>query len=327
MNAVPTIEDIKAALDVPAAWRWLNLPGTPGKCCASPLRPDKSPSFSVYADGRKWRDHATGDGGDVLDFIARALDRPLPEAIAWARERMGHAPPLPRPALLRPPASAAVMPALREGTAEELRALSELRGIRGEALATAQRAGLLRFTEHRGRVAYCITDNARRIVEGRRLDGQFWPGARGGPGHKCHAWGSGKTWPVNVDAVATADKVAFCEGSADLLAAVALIEREGATGVCAVTMLGAGNGIAAEALPAFRGKIVRLYPHADGKGLDAARRWTRALRDAGAARVDALDFSGLTLTDGTPGKDLNDYLRCGADSWEAHPKFRNPILP
>lgn len=325
--SAPSIADIKETLAIPEAWQWLNLPGAPGKCCASPFRPDKSPSFSVYADGKKWRDHATAEGGDLLDFIARALDRPLPEAIAWARERMGHAPPLPQPAPSRPAASAVVMPALREGTAKELRALSELRGIRAEALATAQRAGLLRFTEHRGRVAWCITDNARRIVEGRRLDGQLWPGPRGVPGHKCHAWGSGKTWPVNVDALGAADKVAFCEGAPDLLAAVALIEREEATSVCAVTLLGAGNGIAAEALPAFRGKVVRLYPHADSKGLDAARRWALALRDAGAVRVDAFDFSGLTLTDGTPGKDLNDFLRCGADAWESYSKFRNPILP
>lgn len=325
--SAPSIADLKDALTIPQVWQWLNLPGTPGKCCPSPLRPDKNPSFSVFCDGRKWRDHASGDSGTVIDFIMRALDVSLPEALSWARERMGHAPP-PRPAAsVRAVAPPATLPELRAGTTEELRALAMLRRIPVESLFTAQKLGLLRFTSHRGRKAYCVTDSARRIVEGRRLDGLPWPGPPGTHGYKCHAWGHGKAWPVNVAGVAAAERVAFCEGAPDLLAAVELIRRESAADICAVTMLGAGAAIAAEALPSFRGKIVRLYPHADEKGHAAARRWALALRSAGAARVDAFDFAGLTLTDGTPGKDLNDYLSIGADAWEAFSKFRNPILP
>ena len=327
MTTAPTIEEVKAALDVPGVWRWLNLPGVPGKQCPSPFRPDKNPSFSVFAGGSKWRDHATGEGGDVLDFLKIALGCPLPAALAWAGERMGHFPPASPPSPPRSVPASSSIPALSEGTAEEIQALSALRGIRAEALAEAQRLGLLRFARWRGRVAYVITDAARRVAEGRRLDGLPWPGPHGAPGYKAHAWGAGKAWPLNLGAVFSVSKVAFCEGGPDLLAAVALIQQEQRADVCAVTMLGAGNGIAAEALSEFRGKTVRLFPHADEEGLRAAERWATALRAAGAARVDGFDFSGLSLTDGTPGKDLNDYLRCGADAWEAYPKFRNSILP
>jgi hypothetical protein len=38
----------------------------------SPLRQgDDKPSFSVYADGTKWKDHGTGDYGDVIDLAVK----------------------------------------------------------------------------------------------------------------------------------------------------------------------------------------------------------------------------------------------------------------
>jgi hypothetical protein len=53
---------------------------------------------------------------------------------------------------------------------------------------------------------------------------------------------------------------------------------------------------------------VRLFPHADEAGRKAAKEWARLLLDAGAARVDAFDLSGLMRADGEPGKDLCDVL-------------------
>ena len=66
------LSEIKAAYRIPAAWRDLGLPGQPGKCVPSPLRADHKPSFSVFEDGTRYKDHATGDGGDVFDFIRQA---------------------------------------------------------------------------------------------------------------------------------------------------------------------------------------------------------------------------------------------------------------
>jgi hypothetical protein len=43
-----------------------------GKSCHSPFRDDRNPSFSIFGDGRKWKDFGSGESGDVVDFIAKA---------------------------------------------------------------------------------------------------------------------------------------------------------------------------------------------------------------------------------------------------------------
>jgi hypothetical protein len=60
----------------PELWHRLGLPVTPRTSCRSPFREDKTPSFSIYANGRRWRDHgARADiGGDAVDFVAHALN-------------------------------------------------------------------------------------------------------------------------------------------------------------------------------------------------------------------------------------------------------------
>jgi hypothetical protein len=60
-----------AALTIPVLWERLGLPGhvTVNCCVRSPLREgDRSPSFSIYANGTRWKDHATGQGGDSFDL-------------------------------------------------------------------------------------------------------------------------------------------------------------------------------------------------------------------------------------------------------------------
>jgi DNA primase len=75
MNAVLSpLEAAKAQLSIPRLWAMLNLPGKPGRSYRSPFRQDRNPSFSVYDNGCKWKDHATGEGGDAIDFLARALN-------------------------------------------------------------------------------------------------------------------------------------------------------------------------------------------------------------------------------------------------------------
>lgn len=48
-------------------------------CC--PFHPDKSPSFTIYADDRRWFCFGCGLQGDVLDFVQRAYGVKLLEAI------------------------------------------------------------------------------------------------------------------------------------------------------------------------------------------------------------------------------------------------------
>jgi hypothetical protein len=58
-------------LTIPVLWEKLGLPGhVRERCCVrSPLRnDDRTPSFSIYAGGRRFKDHGTGEGGDAFDF-------------------------------------------------------------------------------------------------------------------------------------------------------------------------------------------------------------------------------------------------------------------
>ena len=69
-------------------WKIFGLDGSPGTSCKSPFREDKNPSFSVFEDGRKWRDHATGEGGDVVEFVKSALGGEHSDAREWLSERL-----------------------------------------------------------------------------------------------------------------------------------------------------------------------------------------------------------------------------------------------
>ena len=44
------------------------------KYTKAPSREDHRASFSIYAEGRRWRDFGNSDGGDAVDFVAHAAD-------------------------------------------------------------------------------------------------------------------------------------------------------------------------------------------------------------------------------------------------------------
>lgn len=59
-------------LPIPLLWQKLGLPGrvTENCCVKSPLRDDdRSPSFSIFAGGTRWKDHGLGIGGDSFDLF------------------------------------------------------------------------------------------------------------------------------------------------------------------------------------------------------------------------------------------------------------------
>jgi hypothetical protein len=72
---MPTDSRLKDAirrLPIPVLWQRLGLPGrVTEKCCVrSPLRDDdRSPSFSVFANGARWKDFGTGEHGDSFDLF------------------------------------------------------------------------------------------------------------------------------------------------------------------------------------------------------------------------------------------------------------------
>lgn len=322
---MPPIElpEMKRRYSIPMAWHDLGLAGAPGKCVCSPLRKDNSPSFSIWADGMKAKDFATGESFDVFDFVARARGCNTAEAIAFVRERLGVAREPRRPEPPPPPRPVPKLPPLRAPTNTELRQLAELRGFAIEALTLAHARGFLFCCELWGHAAWSLTDQRMQIVELRRVDCEKWPAFGRLPARKCHCLGHGKDWPIGTMESAPFGKIAWVEGAPDFLAALHFLRAEGKTETVApVAILGASNrALAPEALAHFKGKTVCLYPHADDAGRAAARSWARQLKAAGAARVTAFDLSGLVKVDGTKGKDLADVALMSAESFESERKF------
>ena len=76
-------EKVFSAITIPRCWHALGLNGEPGKTCRTPWREDRSPSFSIYDESSKWKDHATGEGGNVIDFVMRATGRDFLPALEW----------------------------------------------------------------------------------------------------------------------------------------------------------------------------------------------------------------------------------------------------
>ncbi len=87
------IAEVTARLTPAVVWAALGLRGKPGRSIKSPLREDANPSFSVYENAGKWKwkDHASEEGGDLIDLIPKARDCSNEEALRFARELVGGA--------------------------------------------------------------------------------------------------------------------------------------------------------------------------------------------------------------------------------------------
>jgi DNA primase len=60
------------AITISEAWRRLNLSGEPNKSCCVPWRDDMHPSLSIYDNDRMFKDHGTGENGNVVKFVSLA---------------------------------------------------------------------------------------------------------------------------------------------------------------------------------------------------------------------------------------------------------------
>ena len=117
--------------------------------------------------------------------------------------------------------------------------------------------------------------------------------------------------------------IALVEGIPDFLAAHQVVIEEGRQGcVAPVSMLCASVSISNHALPLFKGKHVRLFPHADEAGVKAARKWSQQLKAAGVAKVDFYDFARVKVAPNEHVKDLCDLI-----GWrKSHPEYERKLL-
>ena len=318
------LEALKASYTVTDAWRDLPLSGNPGKICRSPFpaehrNGDVHPSFSVFQNGHRWKNHATGESGDVIDLVKKVLNVDTSTAVVWIEKRVGVT------RLDRAKRKAAGAPP--SAGHRDLRTLSQLRSIGEDALRLADERGFLDFGTLFGHRYWAIRDGRRKLTEYRRLDGQDWPAYRSIPARKSHCRGRGKDWPIGIREAESFERIAWVEGAPDFLAVFQFLLAEGKEdAVAPVAMLGAANHrINPKALRLFQGKTVCLYPHLDPAGQRSAVAWAQQLDGAGA-RVEAFDLSRCIKMDGTLGKDLNDVTSIDPDCFETERKFWE-VLP
>jgi hypothetical protein len=236
------------------------------------------------------------------------------------------------------------LPGLSRCKPEDIERLAALRGLSVPGVRAAaesfrrvaicqwpqwrsDRTGQWRMGEDAVR-SWVVLDESRWVAEYRRLDGGLYEIRRKGaevPDRiKCWSAGS-KTWPLGAGEIGRRSKVLLVEGGPDMLAAYHFLQGFDLLGeVAVVCMLGAGNRMAADALPAFHGKRVRILMDADepkGKegqkpkaaGLEAAARWQEQLTLAGAG-AETYSLYGLKKASGEPVKDLNDLALCDGET-------------
>lgn len=308
------------ALRIPELWEHLQLPGIPARSCRSPFRQDRNPSFSVYDDGRYWKDHATNEGGDAIAFYAAAHDG-MSRKEAWKAfcVMAGTLEPDGRPAIPRTlktqPASPPPVERLPDLSrthypgAAEIAAIAQLRHLSIEGVRLAAEMECLRMGRVHGHAVWIVTDASQRVATARRLDGQLFTYENGSTS-KSHALSS-KSMPVGLHGLGSpraGHAVMFCEGEGDFLAAFHFIALSGAGNLHPVAMLGRTQVLSPEACKALQGWRIRFYPHVDldGGGTMAAERWASNIPDA---ECDAYSFEGLRKADGSRVEDLNDCAR------------------
>ncbi len=282
-------------------WPALNLPGDPKPSCKSPFRDERTASFSIFDQGKAWKDHGTGECGDVIAFIQAATHWSHAEIRDWLMERLGIdypdgcvrvAPeaftPAPRPP--EPPKVITWPCELVMGSEVTWERFAKMRGLSYAGVWTMVHAGVLRFGTVDGHKCFIVTDNARRSAEIRRLDGRaFLNGKKAYP-----LPGVDKSWPVGAELIAKTESWAISEGASDYLHLFDLyVQYRKAGGKWIFTpmaLLGAGvKKLAPEIMTAAAGRTIILIPDGDEAGDGMASHWSDSFARAGAA-VEALNL-------------------------------------
>jgi hypothetical protein len=202
---------------------------------------------------------------------------------------------------------------LRAGSSHELYVTAADRNLTVEAIELAQVRGLLRYWDSDQGVAWVISDSSRVNAIGRLLNRKPW---RGGIKAK-NLPGSAAKRPIGLREASSYERIALVEGGPDTISAFhhALVDavHESLGVVC---MASSNADFGPEDLEFVAGKRIRIFPHRDEAGFNAALRWIKQLE--GIASISWFDFDGLTRTDGEPVEDLNDIASIDYDSWEAH---------
>ncbi len=289
-------------------WGPLGLSGDPKKCRKSPFRDDRKPSFSIYDDGRKFKDHGTGESGDVIDFVRLMLGCDYAGVRDFFGERLGidhldHYPAKSKKAApkTRTPRQIKWPKDLKRGGKAELERFSRSRGLSSRTAGYLKEAGIVIPCTLSGHDCYIVTDKTDRAAEIRRRDRELFGKSKAYP-----LSGVDKSWPVGLELLRESLPevgVMLLEGATDLISAYDLYIRYrrdhgGSQQWVPAALLGANcRNLHPEAIELIKGRYVRLVPDGDDAGEAMAKHWSQMLRQHGCI-VDVVSLgAGTDLTD------------------------------
>ena len=147
-SSTDLFKQAQESLTIAQAWVMLGLPGEPRPTCKSPFRDERTASFSIHADGKKWKDHGADIGGDVVEFIKNAIGGDYSAVREWLQPRIGiiEAPRVTNKPVM--PKSIQYPAATTEGTERHWRALAVARELYQTTAEILAKFGMVKFMHH-----------------------------------------------------------------------------------------------------------------------------------------------------------------------------------
>jgi hypothetical protein len=313
-NLGARISAAKESVSIADAWTRLGLPDPPpegNRLVRSPIREERTPSFSIFQGGRRWKDHGDRTSGDLLDFVQAATGEDGPAAIQRVLEWAGDVAPLsghgatsssPPPQSPTSPGKTRIIsderardirrferslwPEFHDPTQADIEQIARVRKLDACAVHAIASAGLLKVAKHNWERVFVIRE--KLFAQWRPLSGELFAGK-----HKALNFKGSEGAFVGACLLGTDKQPALLiEGCVGLLEAAALIggaKNGWAWTAVAATSSDSKFSAAPDLLAKLAGRRVRIIPDQDESGAKGAASWCDDLHAAGAS-VDFFDL-------------------------------------
>lgn len=280
----------------------------------SPFREDNNPSFGIYQkDGRwKWKDHATGEGGDELDFLMKHEGCEKGQAMRFYKDLAGIIETSTTP--VTEIKSVDWAPYREAFTQDRVNKLSEQRALSPAFCNGLVSKNLIGITND-GCVAFPAMDQHGQIIAGthrKTPDGKwsYTDGVKAG-------W-----YPYVMGDIRTAQSIYFFESQWDAMSAADSMEwladdTEAFSSVAFVSTRGAKNTKVLTNLPISNSAKVVIVPQHDKAGEEWVVECSKIVREKYQKSPYLVSFPETY-------KDINDWAKSGKNSLAIARAIENP---
>ena len=250
---------------------------------------DKNVSCVFWKDHKGIKCFGCGYNANLFDFVKDYLNLDIKDTVNWFKEHFN---------------------LTDVDETNDVAQLANRLNISEEAINLAIKDNYLKFYSKHGIRYWGISEESPlNVTQERRLDGQMIE-FENGTTAKCRTFGS-SSCPIGLKNLK--ENIILCEGGTDFLAAYQLILAENLENYFSpVCILGASNRINEQCLPYFKDKNILVFPDYDKPGINGGHNWETQLRPICKAFY-VYDFKDLKTDQGTPVKDLRDFVQINGD--------------